>query len=623
MALDRISASHKTECADDSFSWEDADLNRSVIHRFERIVRQYPHRLAVKTNEQELTYDELNQSANRLARRIVTAQGTRNEPVAILMNQGAPMIVAILGVLKAGKIYVPLDPSNSAERLQSILVDCQAQCIVIDDQHKLPYAGTTQIINFNELDDSFCTDNLALTLTPDTLSSIIYTSGSTGVPKGVLEDHKYILRIVRAYSEDVAISPSDRLILLFSLTSNGAHGNLFGALLNGASVHCLDLKKGDMTRLATWLRRERITIYYSSASVFRKFAETLQDGEMFPDVRIVQLSAEAVLPRDVELSRRHFTPRCLFINRFGATEAGPFLQYRLELRTPFMGDVLPIGFPIKDMRVHLVDDEGRPVGPNTTGQLIVQSRYLAIGYWDKPELTATKFLPDPEGGDQRLYLTGDFGRMTADGRFFHVGRQDFQVKIRGYRVNTGDVEMMILKHPDIKQAAVLSRSEKNDEMCLVAYYVPAQHALTTAAELRMYLRERLPDYMVPSAFVKLDALPTAPSGKVDRGALASLKNVTTDSETSFVAARTPTEEILAKIWMEILGTERVGVHDNFLDLGGHSLSAFQIIARVSETFGVDLSIQFFIDVDGATVAAMAKRIEKAYQCESQSDPQAT
>jgi acyl-CoA synthetase (AMP-forming)/AMP-acid ligase II len=288
-----------------------------------------------------------------------------------------------------------------------------------------------------------------------------------------------------------------------------------------------------------------------------------------------------------------------------------------------MGDVLPIGFPIKGMRVHLVDDEGRPVGPNTTGQLIVQSRYLAIGYWDKPELTATKFLPDPEGGDQRLYLTGDFGRMTADGRFFHVGRQDFQVKIRGYRVNTGDVEMMILKHPDIKQAAVLSRSEKNDEMCLVAYYVPAQHALTTAAELRMYLRERLPDYMVPSAFVKLDALPTAPSGKVDRGALASLKNVTTDSETSFVAARTPTEEILAKIWMEILGTERVGVHDNFLDLGGHSLSAFQIIARVSETFGVDLSIQFFIDVDGATVAAMAKRIEKAYQCESQSDPQAT
>jgi amino acid adenylation domain-containing protein len=623
MALNRIAASHKTECADDSFSWDDSDLNRSVIHRFERVARQYSHRLAVKTNEQELTYDELNQSANRLARRIVTAQGTRNEPVAILMNQGAPMIVAILGVLKAGKIYVPLDPSNSTARLESILADCQTRCIVTEDESKLRYASGTQIINLNDLDDSICTDNLALTLSPETLSAIIYTSGSTGVPKGVLEDHKYILRIIRAYSEDIVISPSDKLILLFSLTSNGAHGNLFGALLNGASVHCLDLKKGDMARLVTWLRKERITIYHSSASAFRTFAETLQVEEVFPDVRVVQLSAEPVLPRDVELCRRHFASTCIFINCLATTEVGPFLRYRLKLATPFVGDVLPVGFPTGGVRVKVVDEGGRDVGPNTTGQLIVQSRYLAIGYWDKPELTATKFLPDPEGADQRLYLTGDLVRMTADGFIFHIGRKDFQVKIRGYRVNTCDVEMVMLTRPDIKQVAVVSQPATSGELYLVAYYVPAQHALTTAAELRMYLRERLPDYMVPSAFVKLDALPTAPSGKVDRGALASLKNVTTDSETSFVAARTPTEEILAKIWMEILGTERVGVHDNFLDLGGHSLSAFQIIARVSETFGVDLSIQFFIDVDGATVAAMAKRIEKAYQCESQSDPQAT
>ncbi|MGH7796363.1 MAG: non-ribosomal peptide synthetase [Candidatus Binatia bacterium] len=534
--------------------------------------------------------------------------------MAVLMDQGAGMIIALMGVLKAGKIYVPLDPSNSAESLHSILVDCQTKCIVTNNAHRPQRARGAQIIHIEELDAKLCTDNLGLALTPDTLSSIIYTSGSTGVPKGVLEDHKYILRIIRAYSEDVEISPNDKLILLFSLASNGSLGNLFGALLNGATIHCRDLKKGEVARLATWLRQERITIYYSSASVFRKFVETLQDGEVFPDVRIVQLSAEPILPGDVELCRRHFASKCIFINRFGTTEVGPFLQYRLELTTPFMGDVLPVGFPINGMRVYLVDDEGRDVGPNTIGQLVVQSRYLSLGYWDRPELTATKFLPDREGGDQRLYLTGDLGRMTADGCFFHVGRTDFQVKIRGYRVNTGEVEMIMLAHAGIKQVAVLSRTGKNNETCLVAYYVPAQNATSTGAKLRAYLRERLPEYMVPSAFVKLDALPTAPSGKVDRCALASLENIEMESAVLFVASRTPIEATLAKVWMQILGTERVGIHDNFLELGGHSLNAFQIIARVREIFGVELSIQSFIDVNSATVAAMAELIEQAYQC---------
>jgi acyl carrier protein len=278
-----------------------------------------------------------------------------------------------------------------------------------------------------------------------------------------------------------------------------------------------------------------------------------------------------------------------------------------------MEEVLPVGFPTKGLHVGLVDDDGRPVGPNTTGQLIVQSRYLSLGYWDKPELTATKFLPDPEGGDQRLYFTGDLGRMTADGCFFYVGRKDFQVKIRGYRVNTGDVEMTMLSHPGIKQVAVVSQPGKNDEISLVAYYVTAQDAALTGAKLRAYLSERLPEHMIPSAFVELDLLPTAPTGKVDRGALASLKRVKPESETSFVAPRTVVEEELVNIWMDVLGTETVGVHDNFLDLGGHSLTAFQIIARVREIFAIDLSIQFFIDVDSPTVAAMAELIEHVYR----------
>jgi len=617
MTFDRMA--QRAEHKEDRIGWDDSDLERSVTDRFERVVRQYPHRLAVKSREQQLTYAELNQAANQLAHAIVAAQGTSNEAVAVVMDQGVDMVVAIVGLLKAGKLYVPLDPSDPSERLRSILADCQTKCIVTSATYTPPRLGNTHVLNIDELNANLCTDNIGLPIMPDTRSSIIYTSGSTGLPKGVLQDHKYILRIIRAYSEDVDISPLDKLILLFSLTSNGSLGNLFGALLNGATIHCLDLKRGDLARLAMALRQERITIYYSSASVFRTFAETLHDGEMFPDVRIVQLSAEPILRGDIELCRRHFASNCIFINRFGTTEVGPFLQYPMDLTTPFMGDVLPVGFPIRGTRVHLVDEEGRDVGPDTTGQLVVQSRYLALGYWNRPELTANKFLPDPEGGDQRLYLTGDLGRMTADGCFFHVGRKDFQVKIRGYRVNTGEVEMIMLAQGGIRQAAVLTRMGKNNETCLIAYYVPVQGSTLTGAKLRERLRERIPEYMVPSAFIKLDALPMAPSGKVDRCALTSLDDMEIESEVDFVAGRTPIEEILAEIWMEILGTTRVGIYDNFLALGGHSLSAFQIITRVRAIFSVELSIQCFIDVNTATVAAMAELIEQAYQNEEQTN----
>lgn len=613
MAPDRMVSESNDTC----MGWDDSDLDRSVVERFERVVQQYPHRLAVKTKEQQWTYDELNQAANRLAHRIVNAQGTGNEPIAILMDQGAGMIIAILGVLKAGKIYVPLDPSNSLESLRSILVDCQTKCIVTNSAHRPQQSNDVQIINFDELDANICGDNLGLTITPNTLSSIIYTSGSTGAPKGVLEDHKYILRIIRAYTQNVSLSPNDKLILLFSLASNGSLGNLFGALLNGASVYCLDLKKEGMARLATWLQQERITIYYSSASVFRTFAEILEDGETLPDVRVVQLSAEPVLPSDVELCRRHFAPECIFINSFGTTEVGPYLQCRLELTTPIPGDTLPIGVPMNGVRVLLVDDEGRNVENNTTGQLVVQSRYLSLGYWGKSELTAAKFLPDPEGGDQRLYLTGDLARMTADGCFIHVGRKDLQVKIRGYRVNINELEKLMLAHPGVKHVAVLSQTKQNDEPYLVAYYATTKDAMPTAAQLRIYLNERVPDYMIPSAFIKLDVLPTAPSGKVDRCAITAMTNVEIEHDSFFVAARTPIEEKVAEIWRGILGTQRVGVYDNFLELGGHSLNAFQIIARVRLVFGVDLPLTSFIDANTATVAVMAEWIHQTIRNEGQ------
>jgi amino acid adenylation domain-containing protein len=590
--------------------WSDADLQRSIIDRFERIVRQYPQRCAVKSRQVQLTFEALNQAANRIAGAVVAGQGNKNEPVPVLMDEPGAMIPAIMGILKAGKIYVPLDAESSDERLRSIIQDSGAKCIVVNGSSrsavKRVCGPNTQAINADAVDDRFSAENLNLPLAPTTLASIIYTSGSTGEPKGVLEDHKYILRIIRSDSENVGISPDDHLILLFSLSANGSLGNCFGALLNGATVHCPELKT--TARLGEWLREEKITIYYSSASVFRNFAATLQTADVFPDVRVIQLSAEPIVPKDVELCRRHFSPECIFINRFGTTEVGPFLHYKIDLENPFTGNALPVGFPSRDVRVHVFDERCREVGPGTTGQIAVQSRYLSLGYWNKPDLTRTKFLPAPNADDERIYLTGDLGRMTADGCFFLAGRTDFQIKIRGYRVDTAEVEAVLLGHPKIKQAAVLGRPNQKDEMGLVAYYVPARDARLTQAQVRDYLGKRLPEYMVPSVLVKLDTLPTAPSGKVDRRALRSLENLEIESATAYVAPRTALEETLAGFWMEILARKQVGIHDNFLELGGNSLNATQVIARVWNVLGVNLSVRTFLE--GPTVATLAEQIER-------------
>ncbi|HWO43123.1 MAG TPA: non-ribosomal peptide synthetase [Candidatus Eisenbacteria bacterium] len=601
-------------------AWDDSDLSRSIIDRFESIVRRYPDRRAVKTCERTLTYDALNRTANRLARAIMARRPCRNEPVAILADDAVATVAAILAVLKTGNLYVPLDPDASEERLCSLLDDSQTRCIVTNgnllatvERIRPPDAA---IVDIDALEDASASDDLRLPLTPDTLSSIIYTSGSTGAPKGVLQDHKYILRIVRAYSEDVGISPADRLILLFSFSSNGSLGNLFGALLNGASLYCPRLNSEALSRLALWLKRDKITIYYSTASLFRSFIETLEDDEHFPTVRVVQLSAEPVVPRDVLLCRRHFNPTCSFINRFGTTEVGPFLQYKFSLASSIDGDVLPLGFAVPGVAVRIVGEGGRELPADTTGQIVVQSRYLARGYWNKPELSASRFLPDPSGGDERTYLTGDLGHMTADGCFFHLGRNDSQLKIRGYRVNATEVEKMLLTHPAIQNVAVVGQCRESGETRLVACYVSARQARVTAAELRAYLASRAPDYMVPSVFAELDALPMTATGKVDRVALAQRRFSATRFEAAVTPPRNALEQTLVALWAAVLDVEQVGIHDEFSALGGHSLNAIQLIGRIRGAFGIELDIGSFFRA--GTIANVARLIVEGIEraCES-------
>jgi acyl carrier protein len=293
----------------------------------------------------------------------------------------------------------------------------------------------------------------------------------------------------------------------------------------------------------------------------------------------------------VELYRKHFAPECILVHRMGITETATIRSYFMDKTTPIDGARVPIGYPVDDKEVLLLDESGEHAGRNCIGEIAVKSRYLSLGYWRRPDLTRAKFLPDPNGGEERTYLSGDLGRMAADGCLFHVGREDFRVKVRGYSVEVSEIEMALLEHAAVKEAAVVGRETQSDDRQLVAYFVPSEKPAATVTQLRNFLKARLPDYMIPSAFVLLRAVPLTPNGKIDRRALPDPGQSRPELDTPYVAGTTPVEEQLAKIWAEVLSLNRVGIHDNFFDLGGHSLAATRVVSRVLKRFQVDIPLQ--------------------------------
>jgi amino acid adenylation domain-containing protein len=596
-------------------------IEQSIPNRFEQQVACHPERLAVKSRHQTLTYAALNQMANRVARAIQARCGVGEEPIGLLFEQGAPVIAALLGVLKAGKFYVPLDPSYPPARLTHMLEDSQPRLIVTHTQH-LSLAETLarhgpQVLNIDGIDAGLSDENLGLSLSPDTLAYLLYTSGSTGTPKGVLQNHRNVLHMIKNECNGFHLCADDRLSLLYSPSVVSAARNTFDALLNGASVFPFNLREDGLAGLAGWLIQEEITIYKSVATVFRHFAGTLTGEERFPNLRLIFLGSETVYKRDVELYRQHFSPSCLFVVSLSATEITQFREYFVDKEVPIPDGVVPVGYPEEGLQVLLLDEAGREVEVDAVGQIAVKSRYLSLGYWRRPDLNQARFLPDPSGGGEHVYLTGDLGRMHGDGCLVHVGREDFQVKIRGNRVEVGEIETALLDHHGVKEAVVVPREDQADETRLVAYVVPAQAATPTIGDLRRLLQARLPDYMVPSAFVLLDALPLTPNGKVDRRALPAPDQARPSLDDTFVAPRTPVEEGLAAIWAQALGVEQVGIHDNFFDLGGHSLLATQVMSRLRNTFQVELPLRSLFDAP--TVAGLALAVSR---CQAEQAEQA-
>jgi amino acid adenylation domain-containing protein len=566
-----------------------------------------PDRLAVQSGADVLTYEALNRYANRVCGSILAAVGQAREPVVLLVEQGAALVAAILGTLKAGKIYVPLDPSFPTMHLAGQLEDSTARLILTSTRSepvaRALAAQQRRVVSVDALTDDRGEDNPGLAIPPESGAYIFYTSGSTGHPKGVLDTHRNVLHNVMRYTNTLRIGVSDRLTLLQGPSFSGAVSSLFGALLNGAAVFPFDVHREGADRIGPWLAAAAITIYHSVPALFRRVAE---GDAAFPALRLVRLEGDRAVPRDVELFRARFAPGTLLVNGLGATECGIVRQFFVDHDTSIGGVVVPIGYPVEDMDVVLLDESGDPVATGAIGEITVQSRYLAQGYWRQPELTTAAFRTGPDGA--RSYRTGDLGRLREDGCLEHLGRKDFQLKIGGNRVEVAEVEAALLEAPGVREATVATREDRAGEPRLVAYIVPTEWPGPTVGAIRQRLIRQLPGYMVPSAFVTLPALPLDANAKVNRRALPAPGTDRPHLDVSCAEPQTLLQQQLTDMWEKVLGVRPVGIHDDFFDLGGSSLLAFEMADEVERRLGPRISLSAMLE--SSTVEHLADAIQR-------------
>jgi len=603
--------------------YERQEIEQSVTDRFETTVQRYPERLAVNSRSSKLSYAALNRAANSVAHAILEQRGRMEEPIGLLLEQEHQAIIAILGVLKAGRYYVPLDPSYPRDRLRSILWDCRLRLVITDHEH-LHLAkrlveglgdGQCAILRIDQLsrDDRSSTEDPGLVIAPDAIAAIFYTSGTTGRPKGVIQSHRNVLHRVMVETNYLHIGPEDRLSLLTSPSYSVSLRHLFGALLNGAAVCPFNVVDEGLIQLANWLSSERISFYFSVPTLFRQLATSLTGQEDFSALRVIDISGEMVTSVDVELYKRHFASGGVLVNSFACNEAGIISLFIMDKST-FIGEgIVPVGYGVDDKEILVLDKDGREVGCNEVGQVAVRSSYLSPGYWGQPELTAAAFRPDPDMPGKRIYVTGDLGSLLPDGCLLYKGRKESRVKIRGMRVETAEVEATLHTHASVQQAHVVPIDGDTGEAQLVAYVVLGGAPLT-AAELRGFLLRKLPNHMVPSRFVFLDAMPQTPNGKVDLKALPPADANRAPTEIDFMPPHDAYERDLTVMCETILGVHPIGVRDDLFDLGLDSLGAVQLVAHIDKVYGEDLPPATLFH--SPTVAQLAMILRQGGQLQS-------
>jgi amino acid adenylation domain-containing protein len=589
---------------------------KTLAERFEEQVDRAPDRIAVVFRERTITYGELDRLANRLARRLRESRVGPDRKVALCVERSPEMVVGILAILKAGGAYVPVDPAYPTARRAFMLEDADAAIVLTETKLPEELPAGREILCLDRDGPAIARlppERLPSSASPDSLAYVIYTSGSTGQPKGVMISHRAISNRLLWQQRAFPLAADDRVLQKTPYSFDASVWEIFLPLLAGA---CLVVAEPgghqDAAYLVAAVARHEVTVLQLVPSLL---AVLLDEPGAAPGCRTLRRLFCGGEAYPAELARRCRDRLGVEIcNLYGPTEVS--IDASFHPGPAAVGEsVVPIGRPLDNARLHLLDPAGRQVPPGIAGELFVAGPGLARGYLDRPALTGERFVPDPfaavPGG--RLYRTGDRARLAPTGEVHFLGRIDQQVKIRGVRIEPGEVEAVLQQHPEVQGAAVLVREDAPGEPRLVGYAVMARDAVRDPGEIRGFLASRLPSHLVPAALVLLDELPRLPNGKVDRAALPAPDAARPDRAPSYVPPRTPTEEILAGIWAEILGMDRIGARDNFFDLGGHSLVATRVVARVREAFRIDLPVRKLFEAP--TVSALAQEVDQVMRAD--------
>jgi amino acid adenylation domain-containing protein len=571
-----------------------------------------PHAPAVEDARVRWSYAELDARSRRLAARLAAAGVRPGTRVGVCMERGAPVVAAMLAIVRAGAAYVPLDPEYPAERLAFMVDDSRAAALLVDEGAPRFEGFAGPVLRADEDGGADGADWADVGLGGEGEAYLIYTSGSTGRPKGTAAPHRAVLRL--AVHPGFAVGPGDRLAQVASTSFDGSVYEIWGALAAGAAVVVIDRETVLEPRaLAAALRERGVTWMFLTTALFNQVARERPDA--FSTLRQLLVGGEVV---DAAAFRAVLAAGCPeLVDVYGPTEATVFATthpLRGVDQVP-EGVPVPIGRPIAGTSAWVLDDDGRPAPPGAAGELCLGGPALAHGYAGRPALTAGRFVPDAFSGTPgaRLYRTGDRARWTEGGALEYLGRIDAQVKVRGFRVEPGEVEAALRAHPGVHDAAVGTRVDPSGSHGLVAWVVPGSVQGMDVAGLRAWLGERLPEWMVPPAWVVVDALPLTPQGKLDRAALPDPEGIAHGPAEEYVEPATETERELAELWREVLQVERVGARDTFFALGGHSLLGMQLASRVHQKLGVELPLREFFD--HPRLADMAARVDVALEAQ--------
>jgi amino acid adenylation domain-containing protein len=559
--------------------------DKSVSQIFEEVAAARPQSIALSCNQDHLSYAALNSRSNHLARRLRERGIGPESVVACWLDRSFELITALLAILKAGGAYVPLDPAYPKERIDFILADTAASLILTEKAFESTVlAGHRSSLMF--VDDSVAaarvdTDSLATAAKATSLAYIMYTSGSTGRPKGVMVENRSVVRLVRE-TNYCHFGPDETFLQYAPISFDASTFEIWGALLNGGRLVLMPAQANSLEDLGRTIREEKVSTVWLTAGLFSAMIE--ERCEDLSSVRQLLAGGDVLSPFHVRMALEKL-PNCTLINGYGPTENTTFTScHRMQHGDP-IPDSIPIGRPISNTTVYILDEEMHPVSPGTVGELYAGGDGVARGYLNDPKATALKFVADPfsEDASQRMYRTGDLARWRQDGTIEFVGRLDDQVKIRGYRVEPPEIEAVLRTHPRVKETCVVASADGKGGKHLLAYFVPESEPALRADELREYVAQKLPHYMVPARFIQLGSLPSTPNGKIDRRALPL---TSMDSDNSAIIPQPPgndVERFLVELWSQVLRVQHVSLDANFFDLGGDSLSLVTVHSKLQKS----------------------------------------